>query len=97
MNKIVRDHYPVANLPEDLREGFADDATVRVVLEVEDKASSDHDVYPGLRDFQTEPKKPLTGAELIKLIEDYQALGHPPVSQEEAVARIRELRDEWDY
>jgi hypothetical protein len=97
MNKIVRDHYPVANLPDDLKEGLAADATARVVVEVEDRTAASHDPYPGLREFQTEPRAPLTAAELIKLIEDYQALGHPSVTQEEAVARIRELRDEWDY
>ena len=35
MNRIVREHYPVAGLPEDLREGFEPDATVRVIVEPE--------------------------------------------------------------
>jgi hypothetical protein len=92
MNKIVRDHYPVANLPEDLREGFADDATVRVVLEVEPSASEavEND-DPLLR------KGPIEAHELMALRERYLALGHPRATEEEAVARIRELRDEWDY
>lgn len=33
MNRIVREHYPVAALPEDLREGFEPDAKVRIVVE----------------------------------------------------------------
>ena len=32
MNKIVREHYPVANLPEDLREGLDPAAEVTVTL-----------------------------------------------------------------
>lgn len=39
MNRIVREHYPVEKLPEDLREGLAADADVRVVVEV--RASSE--------------------------------------------------------
>ena len=35
MNRIVREHYPVAELPEDLREGFGAGETVRVTVEVE--------------------------------------------------------------
>lgn len=37
MNRIVREHYPAAKLPEDLREGFAADADVRVIIEVQHK------------------------------------------------------------
>ena len=33
MNRIVRERYPVADLPEDLREGFAADGTVRITVE----------------------------------------------------------------
>ena len=35
MNRIVRENYPVADLPEDLREGFGDDARVCIVIEAE--------------------------------------------------------------
>lgn len=35
MNRIVREHYPVADLPEDLRAGLPADVSVRVVVEVE--------------------------------------------------------------
>ncbi len=34
MNRIVRENYPVADLPEDLREGFGNDVKVRVVIEL---------------------------------------------------------------
>jgi hypothetical protein len=33
MNKIVREHYPVSSLPDDLREGLRPDSKVRVVIE----------------------------------------------------------------
>jgi hypothetical protein len=33
MNKIVREHYPVTSLPEDLREGLDPKSSVRVVIE----------------------------------------------------------------
>lgn len=84
MNKIVRDHYPVEKLPADLREGLGDSATVKIVIEAEAEPSS-------------EPKKLLTIEETLEMIRRYKELGYPSVSSEEAVARIRELRDEWDY
>jgi len=93
MNKIVRQHYPVANLPEDLREGLAKDATVRIVLEVED-AADDSTLGPG--DFQTGPGKPLTRKEALEAIRRFKTQDRPAVSLEEAVAHIRGLRDEWD-
>lgn len=34
MNRIVRENYPVADLPENLREGFAIDALVSVTITV---------------------------------------------------------------
>ncbi len=97
MNKIVREHYPVANLPEDLREGLETGATVRVVLEVEDNARTiPSDRYPGFKDSPSISRKPLTIEETLELIRRYKAQGRPSVSLEEAVARVRELRDEWD-
>ena len=35
MNRIVRENYPVAALPVDLREGFASAKTARVIVEVQ--------------------------------------------------------------
>lgn len=88
MNKIVRNHYPVANLPEELREGFNPVGTVRVVIEVEDRASDP--------DVPVVERKPMTGEDVVNAIRRYRAVGRPSVTAEEAVARIRELRDEWD-
>lgn len=90
MNKIVRDHYPVENLPADLRQGLEDQATVRVVIEVENGPTSDP--LPG-----SVREKPLSIEETLEMIRRYKAEGHPSVNAEEAVSRIRELRDEWDY
>jgi len=93
MNKIVFDHYPVANLPDDLREGFSRDATVRVVIEADARNDSTPGPFEGLpfRD-----SKPMTGKDAMEAIRRFKALGRPSVTTEEAVARIRELRDEWD-
>lgn len=33
MNKILREHYPVAKLPEDLRAGLDPHADVRIIVE----------------------------------------------------------------
>lgn len=38
MNKIVREHYPVERLPEDLRRSLPEGLTVRLTLEAGDGA-----------------------------------------------------------
>jgi len=38
MNKIVREHYPVSKLPEDLRVGLRPDDAVRIVIETLDRS-----------------------------------------------------------
>jgi hypothetical protein len=81
VNKIVREHYPVENLPEDLREGLQAGATVRVVLEVEDVG-----IAQPLMSFE----------ESMRLINDYRRDNPERVSAEDAVQRVRDLRDEWD-
>lgn len=88
MNKIVRDHYPVENLPADLREGLGEGKTVRVVVEVEAEQ----------RDVPLEGKrrKPLTVGETLEMIESYRRSKPADVDVKEAIQRIRELRDEWD-
>jgi adenine C2-methylase RlmN of 23S rRNA A2503 and tRNA A37 len=91
MNKIVRDHYPVENLPADLRQGLEDRATVRVVIEVENEPTSDALALPG-----SARKKPLTIEETLEMIRRYREQHPERVSMDEAVSRIRELRDEWD-
>ena len=81
MKKIVREHYPVENLPADLREGLEAGGTVRVVLEMEGNAPS-----PAKTSFE----------EFMKKVEAYRRQDDRRVTAAEAVARIRELRDEWD-
>ena len=79
MNKIVREHYPVENLPADLREGLGEGATVRVVVEIESQT-------PARASFD----------EFMKQVEAYRSQDDRRVTTAEAVARIRQLRDEWD-
>lgn len=83
MNKVVREHYPVEKLPEDLRELVGDARSVTVELTAERVSSL----------------KPLTRDELVAMIrlsqKEHAARG-TSVTTEEAVRRIRELRDEWD-
>lgn len=78
MNKVVRDHYPAAKLPSDLRGDMRPDAVVRVTIEAEPVA------------------KPVFGEELRRQLKEVRRRGTPPVSVEEAVKRVRELRDEWE-
>ncbi|WP_271199962.1 hypothetical protein [Methylopila turkensis] len=80
--KIIREDYPVERLPEDLREGLGDAARVKVTVER----------APSLRD-----QKLANWTEIKALIEElHRSPGFVPVTTEEAVARVRELRDEWD-
>lgn len=87
MNKIVRDHYPASKLPEDLREGIPEGAEVVVTVEIRERIP-----------FGSNPQRqPMTADELRESIQRYKAQNKNPVTAEEAVARIRELRDEWDH
>ena len=72
MNKIVREHYPASELPEDLRAGIAPDA--RVTVEVTVEARSPRLSFRGLFDSLEEQR----------------------IAEGDPVARVRELRDEWD-
>jgi hypothetical protein len=84
MNKIVREHYPVENLPEDLREGLEAGATVRVVLEVEEVGK------------ENPARRPMSFRDSMGMIEEYRRGNPQRTTIEDAVQRIRELRDEWD-
>lgn len=90
MNKIVREHYPVANLPEDLQKEFAGFDTVRIVTEDEGELTGLAAVEAAERKYQKH---------LLELAArtpaDFGA-HRGSVTIEEAVARIRALRDEWD-
>jgi hypothetical protein len=98
MNKIVREHYPVSKLPEDLRQEFAGLETVRVVIEEESKPAEKS--MGALIDERyaeiISQIKPMTFQELMadRLANPAKYRGN--VTPEEAVARIRALRDEWD-
>jgi hypothetical protein len=77
MNRIVREHYPVSKLPEELREGLEPGASVTVTVEEEVRKA------PSVEEMRRQ------------FLEVRKSLKHK-VTVEEAVARIRELRDEWD-
>jgi hypothetical protein len=75
MNKIVREHYPVEKLPEDLRRSLPNGVTVRLTLEADDAR------LPAGRAW----------------IEDImRRKADIPVTTDDPVQRIRQLRDEWD-
>ena len=90
MNKIVRDHYPVDKLPEDLREGFPAHTTVRVILETVAPVS-----VPGLPSSLVD-ETPLSLQEALESIQRFKATHRPDRSPDEAVEQIRKLRDEWE-
>lgn len=41
MNKVVLEHYPASRLPDDIRGDLPKEALVRVVVEAEEKSSTD--------------------------------------------------------
>ena len=82
MNKIVREHYPVENLPADLREGLTEGSTVRVVVEVDD--------------FKTDEAERRSVKQTLEQLEKLRQGRVPDADMAEAVSRIRALRDEWE-
>lgn len=82
MNKIVREHYPVENLPADLREGLTEGSTVRVVVEVDGTKADD-------------PKR-RSVKQTLEHLERLRQGRAPDTDVAEAVSRIRALRDEWE-
>lgn len=97
MNKIVREHYPVSKLPEELRNEFAGFATVTLVGEQGD-TSSDSVHQEGYHDYDEMMAsiKPMTWKELYADMRANPEHYRGGVTPEEAVARVRALRDEWD-
>lgn len=77
MNKVVKEHYPVADLPADLRASFPGSGYVKVTVEVETPRKSLAELLAELP--QRNPQETSRG-----------------VTLDEAVARVRALRDEWD-
>jgi len=88
MNKIVREHYPVEKLPDDLREGLAAGQTVTITVEEENG--------PSLEDLEKMVQRLLANPQPMSLRELRRMVGPQDVTAEEAAARIRALRDEWD-
>ena len=84
MNKIVREHYPVEKLPEDLRRLVPEAAEVTVEITV---AEPEKRVGTGL------PSGTETAAAIRKL-----RAQHPNQKRTMAdiVSDVRALRDEWD-
>lgn len=81
MNKIVKEHYPVSKLPIELREGIDPDGHVTVTVVEEERP----------------PQRVMTLEEILDAARKLRGEGHiAPVTTEEAVARIRALRGEWD-
>lgn len=84
MNKIVREHYPVENLPEDLRKLVPNASEVLLEITVASEVPS-------------EISRPMTGAETVAMIRELHR--DRPVggrTMEDIVKEVRELRDEWD-
>jgi hypothetical protein len=97
MNKVVFEHYPAAKLPAELREGIDSSATVKVIVEQESGSPMLEDErWPGFAKFPKFNREPMTIGDTIAAIRRVKAENRPSVTVEEAVARIRQLRDEWD-
>ncbi|MCV9962103.1 hypothetical protein OIU34_09340 [Pararhizobium sp. BT-229] len=87
MNKIVREHYPASRLPKELREGLEDHVRVTVIVEEQMKIDTQ---------FEMKERKPFTALEAVEAIKRFKEQGRPSIDSDEAVARIRALRDEWE-
>ncbi len=83
MNKIVR-HYPVDQLPGNLRADLGTASTVKLTMEPE--------LMPKNDDFRHRRDR------LMAAIADARSsVTGPGVTAREAVERVRALRDEWDH
>jgi hypothetical protein len=95
MNKIVLEHYPVSKLPADLRQGLDVSGTVKVVIEEEDTKSFVF-AYPGFSELSKIQPAPMTVEEALENVRRSREKDSGSVTMEDAVARIRALRDEWE-
>ncbi|MES5045095.1 hypothetical protein ABVB72_07430 [Rhizobium nepotum] len=96
MNRVVREHYPVSKLPRELREGLDEGATVRIVVEVEDTPRLDDTALSGFAVLADAPRRSMSAEDAVNAMAKYRKNNTQRVTAEQAVARIRELRDEWD-
>jgi hypothetical protein len=82
MNRLVREHYPVSELPEDLRQGFEGKEEVRVTIDA---------IMTPTRDES--PHRSERG----KTLEELFAMRRPSfLTLEQIDEHLRALRDEWD-
>jgi len=85
MNKIVREHYPVENLPEDLRAEFPGARFVTVEVAVDDEITF------------APPPAPMTASEAAAWVRHlHERPATKGRSMEEIVAEVRTLRNEWE-
>jgi hypothetical protein len=66
MNKVIREHYPAAKLPEELRAGIDPNASVKITVEIEEPPQRvmsleemfelRRDVFPSQRDIDDHVK-----------------------------------------
>jgi hypothetical protein len=98
MNKITREHYPVSKLPKELQEEFAGFETVTVVSDSETGKAPQKTGENPYHDYDEMMAsiKPMTWAELYADMQANPEKYERGVTVEEAVARVRALRDEWD-
>ncbi len=87
MNKIVREHYPVSKLPEDLREGLKPDEEVRITIESDSTPDFDA-IFPETAALLRRPRRVMT-------LDEIWALRRPVYSSvEEIDEHVRAMRDE---
>ena len=84
MNRIVREHYPVSKLPEDLRQEFAGQDEVTLTISSIDADTSQKHAAP-----ETERAR-------FNSLEELFAMAKPTYrSLDDVAAHVRSLRDEW--
>ncbi|EGL66920.1 hypothetical protein AGRO_0260 [Agrobacterium sp. ATCC 31749] len=70
---------------------------VRIVVEVEDTTRLDEtDELSGFSAFLDTPRLSMTAEQAVNAMAEYRKNNTQRVTAEQAVARIREIRDEWD-
>jgi hypothetical protein len=87
MNRIVKEHYPVAKLPEDLRESLKPDEAVRITIESDSMPDFDS-IFPETAALLRRPKRVLMLDELFALQRSVYS------SVEEIDEHVRSMRDE---
>lgn len=89
MNRIVREHYPIDKLPEELRELLDPSLPVTLVLE---QLVAVHDL--GEPDQVSQLTDEADKRSLTQILEEMQSRR---VFSDDPVKRVRALRAEWDW